>query len=238
MQRTIDIFIINFNTNDLLNACIYSITSLIKNFDFAINIFDNSTSQRFQLSKNNCSTKVNIIDNTTGNIINFKDVENKYAKNMKFSQNNAASLKHTYTIDYIIKNLAKEDFLLMDSDVILKKDVDFIDPQFITIAGIGYGKSIFKTKFFPFIQYFNTSKIKQQNISYFDPNRIMFGYNFAGEYNTGASFYEDVVKCGEKFKEINFEDYVFHLGSGSWASNPDRNIDFIKTSLESLMLAK
>jgi len=56
----------------------------------------------------------------------------------------------------------------------------------------------------PFIQYFNAPMIKKHGIRYFDKDRIMFGNNpnNAFTYDTGCSFYEDVLKYDLKYREI------------------------------------
>jgi len=49
---------------------------------------------------------------------------------------------------------------------------------------------------------FNVEQIKNNNIKYFDPFRIRGGLSLknSAPYDTGASFYEDIVKSNLKFK--------------------------------------
>jgi len=60
--------------------------------------------------------------------------------------------------------------------------------------------------------------IKKHNIRYFDKNRILFGASEKNNlnYDTGGSFCEDVKNAGLPYKEIDYTQYVNHLGGGSF----------------------
>lgn len=220
------IAICNFNTTKLTNDAIQSIEkhlSIPHNFT----ILDNSNISKFELSCN--LSNVDIIDNTKGQCINFEDILKQAPyKLMRHNMNNYGSLKHAYSIHWLIGTCQTKNMLLFDSDIILNKDIDFIDEQYITIADIEeHGKPnsrqnnikyIGKTRFLPFIQYFNVDLIKQHNIKYFDYTRMhgVLAPNLGNHYDTGASLYADVIKLKLPYKQIKYNDYIFHLDHGSW----------------------
>ena len=216
------IYIINFNTTELTNNCIRSIIKNLHNFDYQINVFDNSNARRFKCA-DDISIDVNIINNYCGKIIEFNDVLrdsvdiDHCAMTKSMNTSRFGTLKHTYTIYYIIEHETRP-FILFDSDTELLKDIDFIDDQYATIACIDYLAPKYHDRLLPFIQYFNTPLIKQNNIKYFDKNRILFGACAQNNltYDTGASFLEDIRKKNIPYKEINYSEYVNHISGGSF----------------------
>lgn len=208
--------IVHFNTPEL-TTCLCS--SIYKHHpDAKIILFDNSTTRPFvEHSLFNIDYK----DNTKGQLINFDTVLNNYPidtfiKNL----NNLGSAKHALSIDYVIKHLDVDEVCLLDSDILIKKPLDFFDSTYITIGELSNDKQIlFNNKrrmqrIFPHCQYINVNQIRGKNISFFDANRIT-GIDISPlDYDTGASFYEDVKN--EKIKFIRLDDYVIHFGAASW----------------------
>ena len=86
--------IVNYNTPEFITKLIMSINKFVS--DANIIIFDSSDKRPF----NNIFDNVSIIDNTSGQIIDFNEFLNKYPKRMLSSakNNNWASAKHCYTI--------------------------------------------------------------------------------------------------------------------------------------------
>ena len=68
---------------------------------------------------------------------------------------------------------------------------------------------------------FNIKQIKDNGLKYFDMRRIhgIYGPNDGFLYDTGASFYEDVVKRKLKHRRIDYLDYIYHLQSASFRDN-------------------
>ena len=64
------------------------------------------------------------------------------------SNNNYASFKHAMTVQFLIDNLSYDHIVLLDSDTLVKKDFDFIDQSFITVAGLQENK--IKHRFKPY----------------------------------------------------------------------------------------
>ena len=205
----VGIAIINYNTNALVNALIKSIKKNVKSVDYDIIVFDNSTNEKFK-----CPNGIKLIDNTKNNLIDF-------AKNIKEtscvpSANNYASYKHAMTVQFLLNTLQYDDLIFLDSDVLLKKDIDFIDQKYAIIAD--YPDKKIKPRFIPFIMYINKKKIQQKNIKYLDIYRMHGGADEHNShlYDTGCSFYEDVIEARLPIKKIIYGKYVVHFGGGSW----------------------
>lgn len=224
MYKTIAIC--NYNTSALTNKCIESIIKYVKSFEYRILLFDNSDREQFILQNKKNYNIIDYIDNTKQQILNFDELLKKYLK-LDHKHSNNGSMKHCYTIQYLIQNCNNNDLILIDSDATLIKDIDFIDNQFITVADIQLhdfpignnknNKYWSYSRFIPFIQYLNIKMIKENSINFFDPYRIQGGLVYkANRYDTGASFYEDVINKKIKFNKIKFTDYVNHIGGQSW----------------------
>lgn len=63
------VFIVNFNTTQLTNVCIASILSNFKSTSHDITVIDNSNAIKFETP-----FKVNVIDNTCGQVIDFDSI--------------------------------------------------------------------------------------------------------------------------------------------------------------------
>ena len=209
--------IVHFNTPELTTCLCSSLRKFHPNDK--IIIFDNSDKNPFTAKD---LFDITYYDNTKNQIINFEDFFKKYPiDNFIKNLNNLGSAKHTISIDYLIKKLNIEEFCLLDSDILFKRKVDFFDNKYITIGELSQDKLIlFNNKIrmpriFPHLQYINVKKIRELNISYFDYNRIT-GIDISKlDYDTGASFYED-IKNKNEIKFINTNDYIIHFGAASW----------------------
>lgn len=132
------------------------------------------------------------------------------------SMNNYASYKHALTIQFIIDYLQYDSLVFMDSDVLLKKDIDFIDSTYAVVADFP-GTSA-KPRFLPFIMYVNRKRICSNKIRYLDVNRMHGASNAYNSclYDTGCSFYEDVINAHLPVKHIKNNEYIVHFKGGSW----------------------
>ena len=223
----VTIAICNFNTTEMTTDCILSIqkNSGLKRTKFVV--LDNSyPNKKFQISNKLNGIDIQLIDNSNGKIIDFNVALKKFSK-IPIKANNNGSLKHCLSIQFLLNTCRSRDMLLFDSDTILLKQIDFINPAYVTIADLEKkgdtcsraprGKYLSETRFLPFIQYFNCDLIKRKELKYFYPNRIHGGLTFSGNYyDTGASFYEDVINANLPFKKIYYKEYINHLDHGSW----------------------
>ena len=206
--------IVHFNTPEL-TSCLCG--SILKNHpDSKIVIFDNSTCRPFD---KDLFMNVVYYDNTNGQIINFDKELQKYPEreidNQKNSGCNFGSVKHSLSIEWLCNNL-NENFVLLDSDVLLKRPIDFIDENYICISDTI--KVYEKYRMSPMMAYINVSKMKENNIHFFDGKRMHSLTKTMFKYDTGMSFYEDCCKVN-LFKKINSKEYIEHYGNGSWRNN-------------------
>lgn len=121
----------------------------------------------------------------------------------------------------------------MDSDILLKKDIDFINAKYAVIADFP-GNSA-KPRFLPFIMYVNRKFIHSENIRYLDINRMHGASNTYNSrlYDTGCSFYEDVINAHLPVKHIKNNEYIVHFKGGSWnrTQNDQRHFLEVHTQL-------
>ena len=112
-----------------------------------------------------------------------------------------------------------DDFVLLDSDVLLKKNIsDIWDDKYIYVAQVINQTPRIK-RVLPFICFINNKLCKENNVHFFNENRmhglakcdIVRDGDF---YDTGANFY--IEAQGFPHREINNSDYVEHYKGGSW----------------------
>lgn len=211
--------IIHFNTPEL-TACLCS--SIRKNHkDSNIIIFDNSDKIPFKNKELFCDV---YYDNTKSQIIDFnKEFENCCIDKSVLKLNKLGSAKHCRTIQWLFENLKLSEFILLDSDVLLVKPLDFVNNNYSCIAAYEQLKNM-KPRLLPFITYFNLDKLN--NINYFDKTRMNGLSNYGKPYDTGASFTEDLNNKNISYKKINYSDYLIHYKSGSWSSYDHKTEDF------------
>ena len=192
----INIIIIHYNANDSLIKCLESLKQITN--PFTVHLFDNSDETPFiDVDRFNF---IKYYDNTKGQLVDFT---NKIGK-LEF-----ASYTHSKSVQFIL-DLIKTECLLLDSDVILKKDISTImNNNYNVISGIENREQL-KTRFLPHIMYLNLN----EQFKFFDESRIS---PFDFRYDTCASLYEDIIKYGEnKYKLIDPDDYVIHEKGASF----------------------
>jgi hypothetical protein len=196
--------------------------------DAVIHIFDNSDKDPFVAKFDN----VSIIDNTKGQIINFDEWLKNYPdkENTSAKRNHFGSAKHAYSVQKCI-DLFDEGFVLLDSDVLLKKDISsFFDDKYIFVGATEFwkartGKAAYaKERAIPYACFINVRKCKEHGIKYFDDKRI-YGLSQNGDnYDTGASFFEEIKRSKLSYKKSNISEYIIHYKAGSWV-NEAREFD-------------
>lgn len=222
MSPKVNICIVHYNTPKLTKYLVKSINKFTPNSN--IYIFDNSDKHPFVNEFNN----VTIFDNTKGQIIDFdKWLENYPNRQTSTGKvNKYGSAKHSYSIQKCIE-LIDSDFILLDSDILLKKDISkIIDKQVLCSSDT----EIFfrhKTKrCTPFICYINVDMMKEKKLSYFNDN-YMYGLNKTStseHYDTGGYLYLLSQKYG--LKKINNNDYIVHLRAGSWVEDAKKHHNY------------
>ena len=226
MERSkINVLIVNYNTQNLIDACIKSINKHTPNA--VIYVFDNSDIEKFI----NSFPNVHVLDNTEGQIIDFNEWLKNFPEHEKSpigKSNNYASSKHCISIQKAI-DIIDDNVILMDSDVLVKADINELwDEECIYVGGYEHNRWHDK-RLMPFLCFINTNLCKEYGIKYFDENRIV-GLTIDGEkYDTGCSFYVDSERY--KHREIDIFKYIKHFAQGSWKRknlNTDRWIEVNK----------
>ena len=224
-QKTVAI--IHYNTPELTMA---AIGSLLKNGGgpFRVVVFDNSDQRPFE-----GATNVQVFDNTKGQIIDFDAELEKYperdrsigcAKGCEFG-----SVKHMMTVQKLWE-LLPHGFVLMESDVLIKKNIDeFFNEQY---SVYGYCQKAQPHNPFnigrmlPMLCWMNVPMLTKEGAKYFDPTRT-YGLLPGGRqnrnnwYDTGAVLLEDILTKRPRLKGYHrdIREFVEHYGSGSWAKN-------------------
>lgn len=201
--NNINICIVHFNTPKLTECLIKSINKFVHNS--TIYIFDNSDKFPFTYKQDN----IVYFDNTKGQIINFEKWLNGI-KTKVTSLNKYASAKHCYTIQKCME-LINDNFILLDSDVLLKKDIsELFDDKYAYVGDVELWQG--NKRVIPYCNFINTKMCKENGVDYYNEKYIV-GLTKSCRYDTGAYFW---LKC-EKLphKNINFNDYVVHLDDGS-----------------------
>ena len=130
------ICIVHYNTP-------YALTCLIKSINLHVNnayiyVFENSDKELFV----NTFDNVEVFDNSHGQIINYEELLKKYPNKQCGERNKWASFKHCLAVDKCFE-LIDDSFVLMDSDILIKKDFSELFMRF-KIKHIAFIVAIFK----------------------------------------------------------------------------------------------
>ena len=211
MGKNKNVLIVNFNTQNLTDACIKSVNKHTNGCK--IYVFDNSDKEPFI----NTFDNVHVINNTKGEIVNFDSILERYENRFQSGGhvNNFGSFKHCISVDACF-DLIPDGFILLDSDVLVKTDLSpLYDESYISIGSVEK-MTHFKKRFAPYVTYINTAMCKENGIRFFNENR-MFGFKASKEaedYDTGCWFFEAIIPFRKK--SINYKNYVVHFRAGSW----------------------
>lgn len=211
-----DVLIVHYNTPELTSATIKSLNKTTEGCH--VIVFDNSDKKPFVNDFDN----VEIIDNTGGQIIDFDSWLEKFPNKVK-TNNGWASAKHCYSVQWIVDK-RKNPFVLMDSDILIKKDItDFWNQEYVYIGEVA--KNVkrlgeYHDRLLPFLCYVNVRMMHNNYVSYFNPLKM---YALTDKvpgvgYDTGMWFLEDCEQKKLPKKEVPIEEYIVHLKAGSWKS--------------------
>ena len=205
-----DIAIIHYNTPELTTALVQSIRKFSPEFN--VTIFDNSDKRPFPKMDG-----VTIIDNTHGQLIDFKAMIESYPNRMPHPSN-FGSEKHIASVDYLF-DILTDGFILLDSDVLLKKDITpFMDTS-VAWAGELQVSRFYNhaTRLTPYCCWINVPMCKEKGIRFRHEGQFFkLSHNGKFFYDTGASFYSDCKLAGLYGKQISIYDYIIHFGCASW----------------------
>lgn len=210
-----DAVIVHFNTPEITTATVKSIWKHAPGC--RVFIFDNSTERPFPAMDG-----VLIIDNTRGQLIDFEAFLAEYPDKQP-SGNEWGSAKHSKTIDFLW-DLFPNGFVLLDSDILLKRDFsDIVDPGSAFVGEVYQDLSnLFHMipRVRPFLCWLNVPMCRKAGIRYFDGDRNwrLKSGGIETLYDTGASFYEDCLNKRLPRRQIDLSDYIEHFGAGSWGN--------------------
>jgi len=207
-----NVAVVNYNTTDLTNA---AIQSLFKHtFGCHVYVFDNSDEKPYRTTMPN----VEIINNTKGQLVDFKAELKKYPKKWErdIQKSNYGSAKHSMSVEKLME-LIPEGFVLMDSDVLITEDIkSFWDKSVACVGAEDVKHNVPLIQ--PFLCYLNVPMMKENGISYYN-GRKMWALSDKDPdqyYDTGAWMLEEVRRKGLPVSYVNIWSYVKHLGHGSW----------------------
>lgn len=212
-SRQLVVCIVHYNTPELTLAAIRSLWK--HSPGVYVIVFDNSDSKPFPYRIAN----VEVIDNTKGQHINFDQWLSTFPDKQPID-NDYASAKHCYSVQWLIAH-RRRPFLLMDSDVLVKKDI-------VPLFNSGYAyvgeEKMHKSRFgnvmrvLPFLCYIDVPMVKQNVVSFYHPKKMFALSSVSPDnaYDTGCWFYEDCHQHQLPVCSISISDYAVHFGHGSW----------------------
>lgn len=233
LHKKINICIIHYNTPELTDALIKSINKNVKRA--FIYLFDNSTTKPFINRYDNML----YLDNTKGQYIDFDKWLDKYP-NRKLSKDhigNSGSARHSISVQKCME-IIDDNFILMDSDILLKRDVSgFVNSKYIYV-GQSEKQGNGKYRVLPFCLYINVKMCKKYNVPWFDENYMhgLYVTKEADRYDTGGAFY--VHTRDIPFKEVDLNSFIVHYKGGSWEEKYMKIHNLTLTSKEWLEINK
>lgn len=224
-NQHINILIIHYNTPYLTECLIKSINKFVGH-NCTIYIFDNSDKVPFTYRQSN----IKIFDNTKGQIINFEKWLEQFPNKggeAKEANGRYISARHCISVDKCF-DLINDNFILLDSDVLIKKDIRIFYNEKYIFSGNIESNGFKIPRLLPYICFINVKECKNKNIRYFNKT-LMHGICYKTEgnkYDTGASFYKFASKY--PYNLLNISDYIEHYKGASWDPNYVNNIKYHK----------
>ena len=213
--------IVHFNTPKLTSHCI---SSLLKHHPQArIVIFDNSSLRPFS-APGGSAAGIEVINNTRAQILDFDSLIAQFPDKETGSTNKSkyGSYKHCCSVQWLMDHL-DEPFLLMDSDVLIRKPVNtFCNTEYAFTARVAcntrkrFGLEIYRAE--PFLCYINTPMLRAAGVRYLNTD-YMWALSHQSPNNrddTGAWFLKDVTDHHLPYRDIDTTPYIAHFGHGSW----------------------
>lgn len=208
MER--NVAIVHYNTPELTDALVRSLRKWSP--AVRITIFDNSDRRPFEKVDG-----VDIIDNTKGAAVDFAAMLDGYPKKIPTACN-WGSEKHIASVDYLF-DVLRDGFVLLDSDTLLKRDIEeLFNPAFAWIGKVEYKPRFWfqAVRCYPYLLWINVPMLRRYGIRFFHDGMV-YKMSHAGipYYDTGGSLYSDCYRAGLPTKEIEINQYIEHLGGAS-----------------------
>ena len=239
MNEKRQVAIIHFNTPELTEAAILSLrkhggeTYEVVVFDNSAEATDQKTGEKYTARPFTAEMPgVTVIDNTKGQLIDFEKELAKYPEKSAdigcVKSCVYGSDKHMITVQYLMDHVLTDGFLLMDSDILIQKNVDFMFQYDQCVVGTIINSTGPKRyeRLAPMLLWINSRMCREGGAVFFDPERswALHGGNFENPKNgwdTGAALLQDIrtKKPQCHGKSIDIRPYIYHFGSGSWYKN-------------------
>lgn len=221
-----EVAIVHYNTPELTEALVKSIRKH-GGEEYHVTIFDNSDERPFKRRMKG----VKVVDNTQGQVVDFEAELAKFPDKQEHvrKSSNFASTKHQLSVQKLFE-LLPQGFVLVDSDVLIRKNIDFLwDEQYAAVGAVQRKQPSYKVeinRLLPMLCYLNVPLLTANGAKYFDPART-FGL-LAGEmnrcnwYDTGAVVLEDIRRTKPQLVALvyaSLNDCYVHYVHGSWKGN-------------------
>lgn len=209
-----NVAIVSYNTPELVSAAIRSVQKRTPNCE--ITVFENSDERPFPGMDG-----VTVLDNSKGQLVDFKAMLDRYPDKIPTGCD-WGSEKHIASIDYLF-DVFPDGFLLMDSDVLVRKDFScFFDESVACVGTVEY-KPRYKNnsqRFYPMLLWLNVPMLREKGIRFFHEGYVFKMSNHGiPYYDTGGSLYKDCLDAGLPFKEVDIFEYIEHFGGASYAKD-------------------
>ncbi len=205
-----DIAIVHYNTPELTRAAILSVRKHTTGCTFTV--FDNSDKRPFEPMDG-----VKVIDNTKGHLIDFDAMLSRYP-DKRDTANEQGSAKHIASVDYLF-DVLPDGFVLMDSDVLVKRDIAAFFDKNVAWAGMVEHKPPFPfmtERLYPFLLWINVPMLRKHGIRFWHEGMVYkLSHTGAPYYDTAGSLLKDCDDAGLPCKEMDLYDYIEHFCGGS-----------------------
>jgi len=223
-----DVLIIHYNTPELTAAAIRSLWKQTP--QSRVTVFDNSDKRPFEAMDGVC-----VLDNTKGQFVEWDKWLLQFPDKQPSPENNWGSAKHCYSVELCFDRFP-DGFVLMDSDVLIKKDITplcdknkaFVGRIHCNTRNFGFRVE----RLCPFICWINTALLRPYGVRYFNADKMWKlhqwkpGDTSLGCHDTGAWFLEQVRKTGLPYSNIEILDYIVHYRSASWRK-PNGHLEWL-----------
>lgn len=214
-----DVLIVHYNTQELTEAAIRSLWRQTPKA--RVTLFDNSDRTPFRAPKDFDSKRITVIDNTEGQVIDFRQWLGQFPDRLDTTANDWGSAKHCYTVETCLDRFPK-GFVLMDSDVLIRQDITpIIDKSKAFVGEVTEATRLYPVpRVLPMLCWINTPVLKKYGVHYFNAGKMWKLISREPEcyYDTGAWLLEAVKNACLPYGTIRLDDYLYHYGSGSWHS--------------------
>lgn len=219
-MKQITVLTVHFNTPRMMEACLRSLAKQTPGC--RVVVVDNSDRYPFNIDCcKDLPLAIEYIDNTHGQLIDFDYWLRRYP-DARPRESNFGSPKHCKTINICFK-LLPDGFILMDSDVLFKRDITPLWNESKAWVGepfLDTPKGVQVMRLLPFLCYINVPMCVEHDIHYFNAD-WMWHLTLQSPnkwYDTGAWFYKDCMAKNMPYKAIKTAKYIEHYFHGSHAT--------------------